>query len=87
LVCGTKENNPEDKSLSMVIWEPMMGAWNAYNLNDTFQGDNITIQAPILNEGVLYDLQVDICDIDNDTNRFKAINSITFDSRFECWRD
>ena len=71
----------------MVIGEPMMGAWTAYNLNDTFQADNTTIQAPILNEGVLYDLQVDICDIDNDTNRFKANNSITFDSGFECWRD
>jgi hypothetical protein len=60
--------------------EPMMGAWTAYNLNDMFQADNITIQAPILNEGGLYDLQVDIFGIDNDTNRFKAINSLTFDS-------
>jgi hypothetical protein len=60
--------------------EPMMGAWTAYNLNDTFQAGNITIQAPILNGGGLYDLEVDIFGIDNDTNRFKAINSLTFDS-------
>jgi hypothetical protein len=60
--------------------EPFMGAWTAYNLNNSFHADNITIQAPILNEGGLYDLQADIFGIDNDTNRFKAINSLAFDS-------
>ena len=60
--------------------EPLMGAWIANGHNSTKQDDNITIQAPILNEAGLYDLQVDIFGIDNDTNRFKAINSLTFDS-------
>jgi hypothetical protein len=60
--------------------EPLMGAWIGSNLNGTNQGNNISIQAPILNEAGLYDLNVDIFGIDNDTNRFKAINSLTFDS-------
>ncbi|MGH9977546.1 MAG: hypothetical protein ACRD8Z_17185 [Nitrososphaeraceae archaeon] len=70
----------------MVIESPIMVAWIANNLNVTEQGDdennnnNNTIQVPILDEGGLYDLQVDIFSIDNDTNTFKAINSLTFNS-------
>ena len=60
--------------------EPLMGAWIGSSLNGTNQGNNISIQAPILNEAGLYDLKVDIFGIDNDTNRFKAINPLTFDS-------
>jgi hypothetical protein len=59
--------------------EPLMGAWIG-SLNGTNQGNNISVQAPILSEPGLYDLKVDIFGVDNDTNRFKAINSLTFDS-------
>lgn len=57
--------------------EPIMGAWTSNNTKI----DNITIQAPILNEGGLYSFKVEILGIDNDTNVFKAINSLEYDSR------
>ncbi len=56
--------------------EPVMGAWTSKNSNDT-----IPVQTPIFNEGGLYNFKVEILGIDNDTNIFKAINSLEFDSR------
>ncbi|MGA7370619.1 MAG: hypothetical protein WBX01_15940, partial [Nitrososphaeraceae archaeon] len=56
--------------------EDIMGAWTSKN-----NADNITIQAPLFNEGGLYEFKVEILGIDNDTNIFKAINSLEFDSR------
>lgn len=56
--------------------EAVMGAWTS--MDDT---DNITVLTPIFNEGGLYNFKVEILGIDNDTNLFKAINSLEFDSR------
>jgi hypothetical protein len=56
--------------------EPIMGAWIPKN-----NTEYITAQAPILDEGGLYNFEIEILGIDNDTNIFKASNALTFESR------
>lgn len=56
--------------------EPIMGAWIPKN-----NTEYVTAQAPILNEGGLYNFEIEILGIDNDTNIFKATNALTFESR------
>ena len=65
-----------DDSEILAAREPFMGAWTSVD-----NTDNITVLTPIFNEGGLYNFQVEILGIDNDTNIFKAINSLEFDSR------
>jgi hypothetical protein len=65
-----------DNSEILAAREAVMGAWTP--IDNT---DNITVLTPIFNEGGLYHFKVEILGIDNDTNIFKAINSLEFDSR------
>lgn len=73
-----KNNNTNGNEVNVLAArEPIMGAWTSNN----DKVDNITIQAPILNEGGLFSFKVEILGIDNDTNIFRAINSLEYDSR------
>jgi hypothetical protein len=65
-----------DNSEILADREAVMGAWTSIDNND-----NITVLTPIFNEGGLYQFNVQIFGIDNDTNIFRAINSLEFDSR------
>jgi hypothetical protein len=65
-----------DNSEILADREAVMGAWTS--MDNT---DNITVLTPVFNEGGLYHFKVEILGIDNDTNIFKAINSLEFDSR------
>jgi hypothetical protein len=64
-----------DKNI-LAAREAVMGAWTSFD-----NTDNITVLTPIFSEGGLYNFKVEILGIDNDTNIFKAINSLEFDSR------
>jgi hypothetical protein len=74
-ITNTPRTSSNDSEI-LAAREAVMGAWTSID-----NSNNITVLTPIFNEGGLYHFKVEVLGIDNDTNIFKAINSLEFDSR------